>query len=207
MIMDKINKDMLNKLDGRIDKFGVELDNFIYKVVTPKKEQMEEVKNTLNDVKKKYDDIVINGIDDTVTFLETKENISKLEGMLEKSVMEYDDVLKLQEEFEEIQHDKLYNDFLKYGCDNSVKREFDSNMLLLQKQMFKKFLEIEKICNQMEELEQEYKGVIRYVKHPKTQYVGIDSTPFINKVHQRFNIKNTVGYYTGITSDKYDFEF
>lgn len=207
MIMSKINKEMLKKLDGRIDKFSVELDNFVEKVVTPKKEKMEEVTNKLNDTKQKYDDIVINGIDDTVTFLETKENISKLEDILEKSVMEYNDVLQLQEEFEEIQYDKLYNDFLKYGCENSVKKEFNSNMLILQKQMFKKFLEIENICNQMEELEQEYKGVIRYVNHPKVQYVGIDSTPFINKVHQRFNIRNTVGYYTGVTSDKFDFEF
>ena len=200
MIMSKINKEMLKKLDGRID-------NFVEKVVTPKKEKMEEVTNKLNDTKQKYDDIVINGIDDTVTFLETKENISKLEDILEKSVMEYNDVLQLQEEFEEIQYDKLYNDFLKYGCDNSIKKEFNSNMLIFQKQMFKKFLEIENICNQMEELEQEYKGVIRYVNHPKVQYVGIDSTPFINKVHQRFNIRNTVGYYTGVTSDKFDFEF
>ena len=207
MIMTKINKEMLKNLDGRIDKFGEELDTFVDKVVTPKKEKMEEVKTELTDVKKKYDDIVIHGIDDTVTFLETKENISKLEDMLEKSVMEYNDVLQLQEEFEKLQYEKIYNDFLKYGCENSVKKEFNSNMLVLQKQMFKKFLEIENICNQMEELEQEYKGVIGYVNHPKVQYVGIDCTPFINKVHQRFNIRNTVGYYTGITSDKFDFEF
>lgn len=205
--MSKLNKKLLGILGERVDKFEGELDNFVEKVVTPKRVQLEETTQALNDVKKKYDDIVINGIDDTVVFLETKDTLSKLEDKMEKSVQEYDDVLKLQEEFELIQNDKIYNDLLKYGCENYIGVEFNENMLMYQKQMYKKFLEIEKICNQMEDLEKEYQGVIRRVDHPRTGYVSTGSTLFINQVHNRFNVNRRIEYYTGVTTDKSDFEY
>lgn len=205
--MSKLKKEVLKNLESRVGKFDAELVDFVEKVVTPKMEHREEVNETLTDVKKKYEDILINGIEDTVTFMETKDTLSKLEETLEKSISECDDVVKLQKEFEVIQNDKIYNDFIKYGCENSVNTEFNNNVLVLQKQMFKKFLEIEKICNQMKDMDKEYQGVIRRVKHPKTQYAGTNALPFIMSVHQRFNVPNMVAYFTGVTTEKGKFEY
>lgn len=205
--MSKINKEKLNMLEERLDKFDSELEKFISEVIDPKKEQFENIKNELEENRKQLEDMDINGIDDTVTFLKVKSRITELEGLLEKSEEEYNDVLGLQKEFEELQNNKLYENFLNSDSDNCVKHEFSDNMLLLQKQMYKKFLEIEKICNQMEDLEKEYRSVVRSIDHPKVYYVSTDSYPYINKVHQRFGVRDIVSYYTGITLDKYDFEY
>jgi len=115
-------------------------------------------KNELEENRKQLEDMDINGIDDTVTFLKVKSRITELEGLLEKSEEEYNDVLGLQKEFEELQNNKLYENFLNSSSEHCVKHEFSDNMLLLQKQMYKKFLEIEKICNQMKDLEKDYKN-------------------------------------------------
>ena len=149
----------------------------------------------------------INGIDDTVTFLKVKSRITELEGLLEKSEDEYNDVLGLQKEFEELQNNKLYENFLNSSSENCIKHEFSDNMLLLQKQMYKKFLEIEKICNQMKDLEKDYMSIVRSIDHPKVYYVSTDSYPYMNKVHCRFGLNRIVSYYTGVTLDKYDFEY
>ena len=175
--MSKINKEKLNMLEERLDKFDSELEKFISEVIDPKKEQFENVKNELEENRKQLEDMDINGIDDTVTFLKVKSRITELEGLLEKSEEEYNDVLGLQKEFEELQNNKLYENFLNSSSEHCVKHEFSDNMLLLQKQMYKKFLEIEKICNQMKDLEKDYRSVVRSIDHPKVCYVSTDSYP------------------------------
>lgn len=205
--MSKINKEKLNMLEERLDKFDSELEKFISEVIDPKKEQFENVKNELEENRKQLEDMDINGINDTVTFLKVKSRITELEGLLEKSEDEYNDVLGLQKEFEELQNNKLYENFLNSSSENCIKHEFSDNMLLLQKQMYKKFLEIEKICNQMKDLEKDYMSIVRSIDHPKVYYVSTDSYPYMNKVHCRFGLNRIVSYYTGVTLDKYDFEY
>lgn len=205
--MSKIKKDKLNMLDERLDRLSSELEKFISMVIDPKKEQFEKVKNELDETKNQLENMNIEGIEDTVTFLNTKNRITELEDLLVKSEQEYNDVLKLQEEFLELQNNKIFEDLLSSDSENCIRHEFRDNMLVLQKQLYKKFLEIEKICNQMDSLDKEYSYMIREVDHPRIKYISLDSYPFMNKVHNRFGLKNIVSYSTVVTREKYDFEY
>lgn len=205
--MSKINKTMLNKFNKEIQAVSKDMDSFESEVINVPLNKLEGLREELKVKTEEFDQIKIDGIKDTVKFLTLRNDIQ----MLEKEIETLEETVSLSNdmynEFCESKFNKIYDTFLKTGNEETVDKEFRSNMLVLQNEMFKKFLEIEEICNKMDELGSEYRETVCQLPHERMRYHSYDTLLYKNRVHQRFNVRSIVGYYTGITDKKEDFEY
>lgn len=205
--MVKINNKVLNKFNKDLDVVTKEIEVFENDVITVNKNKLSDLNQELMLKNKELEEMKIDGIKDTVKFLNIRNDIQlleqeimKLEGTVEFSNSMFD-------EYTQGKYDNMYQKYFDVDTDTNVYQEYKDNMLLLQKEMFKKFLEIEELCNQMDTVTEDYKYSFEELPHRKLNYITVNSYPYKNKVHQRFNLNRIVGYYTGVTTEKEDFEY
>ena len=205
--MVKINNKVLNKFNKDLGVVTKEIEVFENDVITVNKNKLSDLNQELMLKNKELEEMKIDGIKDTVKFLNIRNDIQlleqeimKLEGTVEFSNSMFD-------EYTQGKYDNMYQKYFDVDTDTNVYQEYKDNMLLLQKEMFKKFLEIEELCNQMDTVTEDYKYSLEELPHRKLDYITVNSYPYKNKVHQRFNLNRIVGYYTGVTTEKEDFEY
>lgn len=205
--MVKINNKVLNKFNKDLGVVTKEIEVFENDVITVNKNKLSDLKQELMLKNKELEKIKIDGIKDTVKFLNIRNDIQLLEQEIRTLEGTVDFSNSMFDEYTQGKYDNMYQKYFDVDTDTNVYQEYKDNMLLLQKEMFKKFLEIEELCNQMDTVTEDYKYSFEELPHRKLNYITVSSYPYKNKVHQRFNLNRIVGYYTGVTTEKEDFEY
>lgn len=205
--MVKINNKVLNKFNKDLGVVTKEIEVFENDVITVNKNKLSDLNQELMLKNKELEEMKIDGIKDTVKFLNIRNDIQQLEQeiMTLEGTVEFSN--SMFDEYTQGKYDNMYQKYFDVDTDTNVYQEYKDNMLLLQKEMFKKFLEIEELCNQMDTVTEDYKYSFEELPHRKLDYITVNSYPYKNKVHQRFNLNRIVGYYTGVTTEKEDFEY
>lgn len=202
----KVKKTLLNKSIKDMEQIQKEISDFNTEVYVKQHKELEDLKVLLNSKKEELDRVKIEGIKDTVQFLNLRYEIEKLE----KEIPDVEDKVKISSdlctEFNRGKMNNYFDTYLDNVVEGDLTTEFKENMLMIQKEMFKKFKDIEELNDLMDQLGKEYKCVVNMVDHPKSGYRNFDPYQFKFKVHQRFNVKNIIKYYTGVTNEKFDFE-
>lgn len=205
--MVKINNKVLNKFNKDLGVVTKEIEVFENDVITVNKNKLSDLKQELMLKNKELEEMKIDGIKDSVKFLNIRNDIQLLEQEIKtlEGTVEFSN--NMLDEYTHGKYDNMYQKYFGMDTDTNVYQEYKDNMLILQKEMFKKFLEIEEICNQMDTVSEDYKYSFEELPHKKLNYVTVNSFLYKNKVHQRFNLNRIVGYYTGVTTEKEDFEY
>lgn len=202
----KVKKTLLNKSIKDMEQIQKEISDFNTEVYVKQHKELEDLKVLLNSKKEELERVKIEGIKDTVQFLNLRYEIEKLE----KEIPDVEDKVKISSdlctEFNRGKMNNYFDTYLDNVVEGDLTTEFKENMLMIQKEMFKKFKDIEELNDLMDQLGKEYKCVVNMVDHPKSGYRNFDPYQFKFKVHQRFNVKNIIKYYTGVTNEKFDFE-
>lgn len=205
--MVKINNKVLNKFNKDLGVVEKEIEVFENDVITVNKNKLSDLNQELMLKNKELEEMKIDGIKDTVKFLNIRNDIQLLEQEIMKLEGNVEFSNSMFDEYTQGKYDNMYQKYFDVDTDTNVYQEYKDNMLLLQKEMFKKFLEIEELCNQMDTVTEDYKYSFEELPHRKLDYITVNSYPYKNKVHQRFNLNRIVGYYTGVTTEKEDFEY
>lgn len=205
--MVKINNKVLNKFNKDLGVVTKEIEVFENDVITVNKNKLSDLNQELMLKNKELEEMKIDGIKDTVKFLNIRNDIQLLEQEIMKLEGNVEFSNSMFDEYTQGKYDNMYQKYFDVDTDTNVYQEYKDNMLLLQKEMFKKFLEIEELCNQMDTVTEDYKYSFEELPHRKLDYITVNSYPYKNKVHQRFNLNRIVGYYTGVTTEKEDFEY
>lgn len=205
--MVKINNKVLNKFNKDLGVVEKEIEVFENDVITVNKNKLSDLNQELMLKNKELEEMKIDGIKDTVKFLNIRNDIQLLEQEIRKLEGTVEFSNSMFDEYTQGKYDNMYQKYFDVDTDTNVYQEYKDNMLLLQKEMFKKFLEIEELCNQMDTVTEDYKYSFEELPHRKLDYITVNSYPYKNKVHQRFNLNRIVGYYTGVTTEKEDFEY
>lgn len=202
----KVKKTLLNKSIKDMEQIQKEISDFNTEVYVKQHKELEDLKVLLNSKKEELGRVKVEGIKDTVKFLNLRYEIEKLE----KEIPDVEDKVKISSdlctEFNRGKMNNYFDTYLDNVVEGDLTTEFKENMLMIQKEMFKKFKDIEELNDLMDQLGKEYKCVVNMVDHPKSGYRNFDPYQFKFKVHQRFNVKNIIKYYTGVTNEKFDFE-
>lgn len=202
----KVKKTLLNKSIKDMEQIQKEISDFNTEVYVKQHKELEDLKVLLNSKKEELERVKVEGIKDAVQFLNLRYEIEKLE----KEIPDVEDKVKISSdlctEFNRGKMNNYFDTYLDNVVEGDLTTEFKENMLMIQKEMFKKFKDIEELNDLMDQLGKEYKCVVNMVDHPKSGYRNFDPYQFKFKVHQRFNVKNIIKYYTGVTNEKFDFE-
>lgn len=205
--MVKVNNKILNKFNKDLGIVTKEIEVFENDVITVNKNKLSDLKQELMLKNKELEEMKIDGIKDSVKYLTIRNDIQLLEQEIRTLEGTMDFSNSMLDEYTQGKYDNMYQKYFDVDTDTNVYQEYKDNMLILQKEMFKKFLEIEELCNQMDTVTEDYKYSFGELPHMKLNYITVNSYPYKNKVHQRFNLNRIVGYYTGVTTEKEDFEY
>ena len=137
-----------------------------------------------------------------VEYLNNENKLVELSDQLDKAKKDYDTFSKVGDKLKEDVYTPLLNN------KEDVDREFNSNAVLIQKEMFKALKTVEEMCGLLSDLSLEYREEFAYIPHSKAQYCNFNHTPFITTVLSRFGIVNRakIEYNTTVTTDLYEFE-
>lgn len=168
----------------------------LYESVSKIENQILTVQTANNDMKSGHTPM------DAMQYLLNESKLVELSDQLDKAKKDYDTFSRVGDKLKE----DVYTPLLANKED--VDREFNSNAVLIQKEMFKALKTVEEMCGLLSDLSLEYREEFAYIPHSKAQYCNFNHTPFITTVLSRFGIVNRakIEYNTTVTTDLYEFE-
>lgn len=168
----------------------------LYESVSKIENEILTVQTANNDMKSGHTPM------DAMQYLLNESKLVELSDQLDKAKKDYDTFSRVGDKLKE----DVYTPLLANKED--VDREFNSNAVLIQKEMFKALKTVEEMCGLLSDLSLEYREEFAYIPHSKAQYCNFNHTPFITTVLSRFGIVNRakIEYNTTVTTDLYEFE-
>ena len=116
-------------------------------------------------------------------YLEKQKRLKVLPNQIQEIQQDKIKAIEHKKEVEDMEHIKLYEELR-----TELSEEFNSNMCILQKELFKGMEHIQKIIQEMEQQEEKYNsGLFNTINTPKV-YLSFNNALYVNQVQNYFNM-------------------